>query len=240
MTPDTDLWSYLAAGPLLWLSLTLGAFLLADAFATLVRRAPWANPVLISVTMIAVVLGLTGTDYATYFEGAQFVHFLLGPATVALALPLWDNRALIRRSLVPMSVALAAGSVTAMVSALGIGWLMGLEGPVLVSLAPKSTTAPVALGISEQLGGIASLTAVLVILTGVIGAIIAIPMLNALGLRDRRAQGLAVGIAAHGIGTAQAFTVHPTIGAFSGVGMGLNAILTAILAPLVVGWMLGG
>lgn len=232
------LWSYLAEAPLLWLALTLGAFVLSDGLARLAGRAPWANSVLMSVVLVALVLGGTGTDYATYFEGAQFVHFLLGPATVALALPLWDNRRLIRRSIVPMAAALLAGSLTAILSALGLAWLFGVRGAALLSLAPKSTTAPVALGIAEELGGIPSLTAVLVILTGVIGAMVAIPLLDRVGLRDWRARGLAIGIAAHGIGTAHAFTVHPVAGAFSGIGMGLNAILTAILAPLVVGWLL--
>jgi predicted murein hydrolase (TIGR00659 family) len=190
--------------------------------------------VLIAVLILAVLLWLSATPYPTYFEGAQFVHFLLGPATVALALPLWDNLRHVRRAALPLLAALLVGSVTAAVSALAIASALGIEGEVLASLAPKSATAPVALGISDRLGGSPTLTAVLVILTGIIGAICATPLLNALRIRDWRARGFATGVAAHGIGTARAFQVHPTAGAFAGLGMGLNAVLTALIAPWVL------
>lgn len=233
MSDATDLWSYLAQEPLLWLTLTLVAYVGADALATTVRH-PLANPVLVSVIAIGAVLLATGVPYTRYFEGAQFVHFMLGPATVALALPLYANVARLRKALLPMLAALVAGSLTAILSALGIAWALGVRGETLLSLAPKSATAPVALGVSEQIGGLPSLTAVLVILTGIIGAVISTPMLNALHFTDWRARGFAVGIAAHGIGTAHAFRVHSTAGAFAGIGMGLNAMLTAVLAPLIV------
>ena len=130
--------------------------------------------------------------------------------------------------------ALLAGSLAAMLSALLIARAFGISGPVLASLAPKSTTAPVAIGIAERIGGRPTLTAALVLLTGIFGAIIATPLLNALHIRDWRARGFSVGVAAHGIGTARAFQVNETAGAFAGIGMGLNAVLTAILAPLVL------
>lgn len=237
MNDPRILWSYLAEEPLLWLSVTLLAYVLADRLAERAGRHPLANPVMIAVIFIGTVLALSKTEYGTYFEGAQFVHFLLGPATVALAVPLYENLAKVRRAALPMLAALLAGSLTAILSALGIAWALGVRGEVLLSLAPKSTTAPVALGVAEAIGGIPSLTAVLVILTGITGAVVATPMLNALRIRDWRARGFAVGVAAHGIGTAHAFRVHGTAGAFSGIGMGLNAILTAVLAPLIVGWM---
>ena len=235
MTEAFALWSYLAQEPLLWLTLTLGAYVAAEVLSQMAGRHALANPVLIAVILLAVILRLTGTPYTTYFEGAQFVHFMLGPATVGLALPLYLNLSQIRQVLWPMLAALLAGSLVAMLSALGLAWLFGVRGAVLLSLAPKSATAPVALGVSEAVGGLPSLTAALVILTGIVGAVVSTPMLNALGVRDWRARGFAVGVAAHGIGTAHAFRVHPTAGAFSGVGMGLNAVLTAVLAPFVVG-----
>ncbi|MBT9245677.1 LrgB family protein [Gemmobacter fulvus] len=234
MTDFTEIWSYLAEGPLLWLTATLLAYALGDAAFRASGRKPYVNAVLIAVLLLASLLWLTGTPYATYFEGAQFVHFLLGPATVALALPLWDNLGHVRRAALPLLAALLAGSLTAVGSALAIASALGIEGEVLASLAPKSATAPVALGISAQLGGSPTLTAVLVILTGIIGAICTTPLLNALRIRDWRARGFATGVAAHGIGTARAFQVHPTAGAFAGLGMGLNAVLTAFLAPLVL------
>lgn len=232
MTGFADIWSYLAQGPLLWLTATLVAYLIGDGLFRLSGRMPVVNPVLISVALLAGLLMATGTPYATYFEGAQFVHFMLGPATVALAVPLYANRARVRRAALPMLAGLAAGSVTAILSALVIARALGVSGETLASLAPKSATAPVALGIAESIGGSPTLTAVLVILTGITGAVIATPLLNALRIHDQRARGFAIGIASHGIGTARAFQVNETAGAFSGIGMGLNAILTAVLAPL--------
>jgi predicted murein hydrolase (TIGR00659 family) len=238
MAEFTDIWSYLSRGPLLWLTATLVAYGVGDTLFRASGRKPWVNPVLIAVAILGAVLWATDTPYATYFEGAQFVHFMLGPATVALAVPLYGNLSRVRATAVPMLAALVAGSVTAIVTAVGIAWALGVRGEVLVSLAPKSATAPVALGISEALGGSPTLTAVLVILTGVIGAIVATPLLNALRVRDWRARGFAVGVAAHGIGTARAFQVNETAGAFAGIGMGLNAFLTALIAPVVIAWMM--
>ncbi len=235
MTDFAEIWSYLAQGPLLWLTATLAAYAVGDACFRASGRRPFVNPVLIAVLLLAALLWLSGTPYQTYFEGAQFVHFLLGPATVALALPLWDNLGHVRRAALPMLAALLAGSTVAVVSALGLAVAFRIDGEVLASIAPKSATAPVALGISDRLGGSPTLTAVLVILTGIIGAIFATPLLNALRIRDWRARGFATGVAAHGIGTARAVQVHPTAGAFAGLGMGLNAVLTAFLAPLLLG-----
>jgi predicted murein hydrolase (TIGR00659 family) len=229
-----SLWVYLSATPLLWLTVTLMAWLAADGLAQRSGRHPLVNPVLIAVALVAALLAATGTDYRAYFDGAQFVHFLLGPATVALAVPLHRNWPLVRRNLLPMLAALAAGSVVAIVSAVGIGAALGLPRDVLVSLAPKSVTAGVAMAVSEGLGGQAALTAVLVITTGVIGAVVVTPLMNAMGLRDYAARGFAAGLASHGIGTARAFTVDPVAGMFSGIAMGLNAVATAILAPAVL------
>ncbi len=237
MTDAVALWSYLAQEPLLWLTLTLAAYVIADRIADALRRHPLANPVLIAVLLLAITLRLTDTRYQTYFEGAQFVHFMLGPATIALALPLYDNLGRVRKSLLPMLLALLTGSLTAIVSALGLAWAFGVRGEALLSMAPKSATAPVALGVSEAIGGQPTLTAVLVILTGITGAICATPLLNLLRIRDWRARGFAVGLSAHGIGTAHAFRVNETAGAFAGIGMGLNAVLTALLAPLVAGML---
>lgn len=236
--PLPEIWSYLSREPLLWLTATLAAYLIGDHLSQRAGRNPLVNPVLVAMVLLGGLLWVTATPYQTYFAGAQFVHFMLGPATVALALPLYVNRAQIRRALLPMLAALVAGSLTAMVSALGLARLLGIDGPVWLSLAPKSTTAPVAIGIAEQLGGLPTLTAALVILTGIIGAVIVTPLMRLMRIRDWRARGFAVGVAAHGIGTARAFQVNDTAGAFAGIGMGLNALLTAILAPYVVSLML--
>ena len=228
------LWVYLQTTPLFWLTATVGAFLVADYAAQRARRHPLVNPVLISVALVAIMLRLTGTPYKTYFDGAQFVHFLLGPATVALGVPLYKNFALVRANALPMAAALLVGAVVAIVSAVGIAAILGATREALISLAPKSVTAGVAMAVSEKLGGLPPLTAVLVILTGVIGAVIVTPLMNALGVRDYAARGFAAGLASHGIGTARAFAVDPVAGVFAGVAMGLNAVVTPALAPLIL------
>lgn len=230
----TEIWSYLRQGELLWLTATLIAYLAGNRLFVLAGRNPAVNPVLVAILLLGATLLWSGTTYETYFEGAQFVHFMLGPATVALAVPLWANRMRVARVLVPMAAALVVGSVVALGSALAMGMALGLDRVSLVSLASKSATAPVAIGITEELGGSPTLTAVLVILTGIVGAIIVTPLLNLARARDWRGRGFAAGVAAHGLGTARAFQVNETAGTFSGIGMGLNAVLTAILAPLVV------
>ncbi|MEQ9039936.1 MAG: LrgB family protein [Silicimonas sp.] len=234
MSDVTRFWSYLAQEPLLWLTLTLLAYAAGDAAYRASGRKPWVNSVLVAVILLAGVLLATGTPYDVYFDGAQFVHFMLGPATVSLALPLYDNRDRLKRSVLPVLAAVAAGSVVAAGSAVGIAWALGAGDVSMASLAPKSATAPVAIGISERLGGAPTLTAVLVILTGITGAIVATPLLNLMRIRDWRARGLAAGVASHGIGTARAFQVHPTAGAFAGLGMALNALIAALVAPLVL------
>ena len=228
------LWVYLSRTPLLWLTLTLFAYWAADRVSSATRRHPLANPVLHAVWIIGAVLALTGTPYTTYFEGAQFVHFLLGPATVALAIPLYKNRAVVWRSFVPMLASLIVGSAVAVASAVGVAKLRGAPGPVLAALAPKSVTAGVAMGIGEALGGDPALTAVLVILTGITGAMIVTPLMNALRIRDWRARGFAAGLAAHGIGTAHAFHINPLAGTFAGIALRLNALLTAAMVPIVL------
>lgn len=234
-----QLWVYLSGEPLLWLSLTVAAYALADRLAAASGRHPLVNPVVVAVALVAVLLALTGTAYPVYFSGAQFVHFLLGPATVALAVPMVNNLGAVRRLILPMVAALLAGSVTAIVSAVGIAALLGAPRDVLASLAPKSVTAAVAMAISGGLGGEPALTAVLVIATGIVGAVVVTPLFDALGFRAREARGFAAGLASHGIGTARAFQVSETAGLFAGLAMALNAVLTALLAPLLVRWMLG-
>lgn len=239
MKAAAGLWVYLSATPLLWLTLTLAAYAIADGIAHAFKRHPLANQVIIAMVLVIAALEVSKTPFDVYFEGAQFVHFLLGPATVALAVPLVENWDRVRRSLVPILIALVAGSLTAIVTAVGTVALIGAPRSILASIAEKSVTTPIAMGIAEKIGGIPSLTAVLVILTGVLGAIMVTPLMDALKVRDYAARGFAVGVASHGIGTARAFQVNDLAGTFSGLAMGLNGILTAILVPLLAG-LFGG
>jgi predicted murein hydrolase (TIGR00659 family) len=233
MTDLTEVWVYLSASPLLFLTLTLAAFQAGSWVYERSGHKPFLNPVMTAVVLLVAILTLTQTPYPVYFEGAQFVHFLLGPATVALAIPLYRQFERVRRSALALVVSLLCGSLTAIGTAVGLGWLLGASRETLLSLAPKSVTAPVAMGITEQLGGLPSLTAVLVILTGILGAVIGPMVLNLLRIRDWRARGLAMGTASHGIGTARALQVNELAGAFSGLAMGLNALATAILLPVL-------
>jgi predicted murein hydrolase (TIGR00659 family) len=228
-----QVWVYLSASPLLHLTMTLVAYQFSWFVYRRGRLSPLLNPVLLSLVLIVVILSATGTSYDTYFDGAQFVHFLLGPATVALAIPLFRQLDRIRRSAVAVIASIAVGSVTAASSAVAIAWLLDGSRQTLISLAPKSVTAPVAMGIAEQLGGLPSLTAVLVISTGILGAIAGPYVLNLLGIKDQAARGLAMGTASHGIGTARAMQVSEMAGAFAGLAMGLNALATAVLLPLI-------
>ncbi len=228
-----DIWVYLSAGPLLWLTVTLAAYALANRIATASGRNPLANPVAMAALILVGLLMVTGTDYNTYFSGAQFVHFLLGPATVALALPLYRNRKRVLAALFPMLAALVCGSVTAILTSVLVARAMGAPPQILSSLAPKSVTAPIAMSLAAQFGGIPTLTAVLVITTGIIGAIIVTPLMNLLGMKDYQARGFAAGLASHGIGTARAFQVNALAGTFAGIAMGLNGALTALVLPLL-------
>ena len=238
MSPELqEIWVYLSTSPLLGLTLTLLAYQAAFSIYRRVGFHPIANPVLISVAILAGLLLVTGTSYQAYFDGAQFVHFLLGPATVALAIPLHAQWPRLRAMAGPLTIALLAGSLTAALSAWGIGALLGGSRESLMSLAPKSVTTPIAMGVAERLGGLPSLTAVLVISTGIIGAVLAHGVMRRLRVDDHAVQGFALGLASHGIGTARAFQVSEQAGAFAALAMGLNGLLTAASLPWIMPWV---
>jgi len=224
---------YLGEQPLLWLFLTLLAYAFGDWCQKRLGRNALLNPVAIASLLLGSLLLITDTPYNQYFEGAQFIHFLLGPAIVGLAIPVMDNVKGIWRARYPMLVALLIGTLAGAGSAIGLGLLLGLPLDTVASIAPKSVTAPIAMGIAEQLGGIASIAAVVAVLTGITGAVIATPLFNRLGYRDWRARGFAVGASCHGIGTAHAFQINPIAGTYATMGMALNGILSALLVPLI-------
>ncbi|ALK08874.1 LrgB family protein [Blastochloris viridis] len=234
MITVVDLWIYLSGGPLLWLTATLVAYAIAERASHALGRHPLAHPVPLAIAMVSALLAATGTSFPTYFAGAQFVHFLLGPATVALAVPLFRQWPLVRRSILPMAVALLVGGVVAIVSAVGLALLLGLPEQIALALAPKSVTAAIAMGVADTIGADPALAAVLVITTGILGAIMAKPVLDLAGVRHRAARGFAIGLSAHGIGTARAFQDNEVAGTFAGIAMGLNGLITAMLVPLLV------
>lgn len=233
--PDlTDIWVYLSASPLLGLTMTLVAYLLSFRLYQRSGGSPMLNPVLMAVAMIILVLLVTGIPYRDYFDGAQFVHFLLGPATVALAVPLYQQLSRLRQLWLPVAIAIVSGVVFAAGSSVALAWVLGASTETQLSLAPKSATAPVAMGISDTIGGLPSLTAVLVVVTGIVGAVLGTRLFDLFRIRDDSVRGIAMGVAAHGIGTARAFQVNNTMGAFSGLAMALSAFATALIVPWLV------
>ena len=231
------IWVYLASQPLLWLAVTVTVYWLARRLYLATGGLAACNPVLVSIAAIVGLLLLTGTDYQTYFDGAQFVHFLLGPATVALAIPLYAQWPRLKSMAGPLLIALVAGSLTAALSAWGIGALLGGSRDALMSLAPKSVTTPIAMGVAERIGGLPSLTAVLVISAGIIGAVFGRGVMRRLHISDHAVHGFAIGIASHGIGTARAFQVSEQAGAFAALAMGLNGLITALSLPWIMPWV---
>jgi predicted murein hydrolase (TIGR00659 family) len=231
------LWVYLAASPLLGLTATLVAYSIAYRLYEVVGQRPLLHPVLVAVALLIGFLALADISYADYFDGAQFVHFLLGPATVALAVPLYRQLGALRRLWLPIVFGTLIGAAVGVLSSIGTAWVLGAGLETQLSLAPKSVTAPVAMAIADQIGGLPSLTAVLVVLTGILGAVIAGPLFALLRIRDPETRGVAMGVTAHGIGTARAFQMGPDTGAFSGLAMALSAMVGAGLVPWLVDWI---
>lgn len=237
MTDFVELWVYLSATPLFGLTATLVVYLLAQAAYVRLGSAAWANPVMWSVIALAVLLTLTGVSYPSYFAGAQFIHFLLGPAVVALAWPLWERRAELRARGVRVLLAALLGGGAAGASAVALAWAFGLPADVMLSMAPKSVTAPVAMGIAEKIGGVPALSAVFAVLTGMVGALSGKYLFDLLRVPPAgtgwAARGFALGTAAHGIGAARALQINPDAGAYAGLALGLQVVLAAILMPLL-------
>jgi putative effector of murein hydrolase len=236
MTDFVQLWVYLASTPLFGLTATLVVYVLAAAFYDRTGRAPWANPVLWSVVCLGGLLLATHTPYPTYFAGAQFVHVLLGPAVVALAWPLWQRRAELRRRGGALVVASLLGGGAAGGSAVALAWAFGMPGDVVRSLAAKSVTAPVAMGIAERIGGVPALAAVFAVVTGLVGALSGKYIFNALRVEAWAVRGFALGTTSHGIGAARAIQVDADAGAYAGIALGLQVLLASLLIPLVARW----
>ncbi len=224
--------SGLLSTPLLWLAVTLIVFEAADVLSRRSGRHPMCHPVLLATPVLIAILIATRTPYPVYRAATAALSFLLGPAVVGLAVPIWARRALIRRLAFPIAATLGVGALTAIVSAVGVLWLFGAPHELLATIAPRATTTPVAMDMAAQIGGIPSLAAIIVIFAGIFGAMTATPIFNALKIADYRARGFAVGISAHGVGTARAFQVNDTAGAFASLAMALNAVFTCVLLSL--------
>lgn len=228
------MWQHFQVFPVLWLVVTLAVFLLASWINAKAGKTPFLHPVLVSLSLIIVVLKVTETEYTTYMEGGRYIHLLLGPAVVALAVPLYDNLATVKKLLVPLLVGCVSGAVIASASAIAIGAWFGLNDQILLTLAPKSVTSPIAIAIAEKVGGYPSLAAGLVLITGAMGCLIAPLVYKVLRIKDESVKGFVLGVGAHAMGTAYAFEYGMVAGAFGGLAMGMTGAFTAFMLPLLI------
>lgn len=235
MSSVRDSVAHLQAFPL---ALTLVAYVAAVRLQRLARGSPLANPTLVAIGIVVCILSFTGISYGTYFAANQPINVILGPAVVALGVPLFRHLALIRQRAITLLMALIVGASCAIVSVVELGRMLGLSRVELLSLAPRSATAGVSMAVAAQIGGLPALTAILTITTGIAGAVLGTYVLNGLRIRDPAARGFGMGLASHGIATARAFQEGQTAGTFAGLAMGLNAIVTAVLVPLLVPWLM--
>jgi predicted murein hydrolase (TIGR00659 family) len=201
--------------------------------------SPWTTPVLFSTTIIIAVLLLTGLSFEAYRPAKDVLILLLGPATVALAIPLYKNRQIVSGNLVPMLWGLLAGSLGTMIAAGVMARAFGLSADLIASITLKSATVPIAVEIAPLVQGVPALTAIFVVITGMLGAAFGPWLMDCLRVADPLSRGLALGTISHGQGTAQAATESEFSGAVAGVAMGLGAICTATAAPWLVPFILG-
>ncbi|MER7556696.1 LrgB family protein [Nocardioides sp. NPDC126508] len=217
---------------ILWLFVTVAAYELGRWLRAR-TRSPLAQPVAVAIVIVGSLLAVSGTSYDDYADATALISFLLGPATVALAIPLYHQVARLKGMVVPVLVALTAGAVVSMVSGiLLVRWLGGSD-ELQRTMAPKAVTTPVTIELTHRLGGYPELSAAFAIVIGIVGAMIAPRVLTLLRIRDPRARGIAVGAVSHGIGTARMLEESRVEGAFSGLAMGLTAVVTCLMVPLV-------
>ena len=232
--PFFHVWAYLQTQPLLGLTVTICVWegaLLIDRWA---GHLALTNPTVLSIIILAALLLSTHTSYQSYFTGAVYIHFLLGPATVALAVPMYANWPAIKQNFVAIIVSLTTGSMLTATSAMLIARALGAPKVVVISLGPKSVTTPIAMGIAQNLGGQPPLTAVFVMVTAMFGTLVCTGVFRLARVEDWRARGLAAGTVAHGLATSRMLILNQTAGAFGGLAIGLNGIITSLALPLIV------
>jgi predicted murein hydrolase (TIGR00659 family) len=225
--------SELSTGPLLYLGLTCAVYAIAVEINRRSGCHPIANPVLLSVCCLIAFLWFAHVDYQHYFANVQLIHFLLGPATVALAAPLFRHHQTVRQAALPILAGVVCGSAAGVLTALAICSAAGVDLALTASLSTKSITAPVAMGVAEQIGGAPSLAAVFAVLTGMTGAAFGPWLLSKFRVQTSMERGLAMGTTSHGQGTARILQESEEAGAFAGLAMGLTALGMAILLPLL-------
>ncbi len=228
-----ETWDWLISSPLFGVSLTLAAYGVGR-WAHRRTGYPLFQPVVVAIVLVSAVLLVADVDYDQYLVGGRFITFWLGPATVALALPLHQEWHLVRRAAVPIFAGVLSGALVSVLAAVWATRIAGGSRLLQLTMAPKAATTPVSVALSTEIGGIPALTAVLTILAGITGALVGPWLLDRLGVTDLRARGVALGAVGHGISTARALHESRTEGAFSALAMALSALATSILVPLLV------
>ena len=228
-----EIWVYLSGSPLFALFITLAAYQIGLWIYKSTKQNPLANPVAIAIILVATVIQSIDMPYSSYFEGAQFIHFLLGSATVSLAIPIYRGLSSLKGRSIPLIFSLMTGGLVSIFSAVNIASLLGAGSNITGAMYPKSVTAPIAMGIAERIGVSPTLTAIFAVATGILGAILAPFVLNALGMKEWWQRGFAIGIGAHGIGTSRAFSIHPEAGTYASLALGLNGVISAVAIPII-------
>lgn len=220
--------------PLFGLLLTLIAFRIGQVLYQKSNHHPLMQPVVVGMTLVIVALLLIDLPYQAYFDSAYLLHLLLGPVTVALAIPLYQNLKRIRALLLPILSTLLIGSVLTVGSCLLIAWTLGVSQTTLDAMTTKSITTPIAMAVAEKIGATAALAAPFVMFTGVLGAVVGPVILDRLNIKDDSVKGVALGLTSHAVGTARALEISEECGAFAALSMGLTGVLTAIILPFLV------
>lgn len=223
-----------------WLSATLAAYLLSVRIFQWSGRKALLNPLLLSMILLIALLELTHTPYTTYRQGSELINFLLGPATVALAVPLFEYRHLLMKMWMPLAGGLVVGSLVTIGSVVAFAHLAGLPQPVVLALAPKAVTTPMALGIAQSAGGNVPLVVVFTMTTGICGAVFGLLLLRLLRVRDHAICGFTMGLGASGVAAARCFEESEEMGAFAGLAVGLNGVFTALAVPVLMHWHIWG
>lgn len=229
-----SLLSHLSDIPLTWLLATLLVYRASLGIHRKTGMHPLLHPVAVSTAILGTGISIAGVPYEVYFNGARFIHLMLGPVTVALAVPLYGQLKRVRQNWRGVMLGALAGSAASVVAATLIASILGASRETILSMAAKSVTMPIAIALTEQLGGSASLTSALVMMTGIFGTSVALAVLRRVRVADPAVCGLALGVSAHGIGTSRALQLGSEMGAIAGLAMSLAGVFTAILAPVLL------
>lgn len=225
---------YINSTPLTWIILTLASFKLGIMVYEKFNKHTLLQPIVIAYIIIMSVILYTNTSYEQYFESVKIIHFFLGPATVALALPLYNNLKYIKQLFIPIMITLVTAGTFSIVIAVFLLWILDAQLATILSMTTKSITAPIAIITSEQIGAIPSLAVGFVIITGIIGALLGTMIFKIVKVKHETSKGFALGLISHGIGTARAVEIGEKAAAFSALAMGLSGIFTAIFLPLII------